>query len=80
MTADPVTAMPLEERLSRLEAIVSELEGDDVELEAALALFEEGIGHVRAARRVLEEAELRIERLVDDGDDVHSEPMERDDG
>ena len=54
----------LEERLARLEAIVERLERDDLDLEGALALFEEGIGHVREANAVLERTRLRVERLV----------------
>ena len=57
----------LERRMARLEAIVRELEGDGLELEEALALFEEGIGHVRASDRLLRDSQLRIERLLDDG-------------
>lgn len=54
----------LEERLARLEAIVERLEREDLELEAALALFEEGIGHVREANGILERTRLRVEKLV----------------
>ncbi|MFW6079220.1 MAG: exodeoxyribonuclease VII small subunit [Gemmatimonadota bacterium] len=70
----------LEGRLSRIEAIVERLEHDDLELDEALELFEEGIEHVRAARRSLSTAELRIERLVDDGADgeTRTEAVERD--
>ena len=34
--------------LARLEDIVRRLEADDVELDAALALFEEGVARLRA--------------------------------
>ena len=54
----------LEQRLERLEAIVERLERDDLELEEALALFEEGIGHVREASGILERTQLRVEKLV----------------
>ena len=54
----------LEERMARLEAIVERLEREDLDLEAALALFEEGIGHVREANTILERTRLRVERLV----------------
>lgn len=54
----------LEERLARLESIVERLERDDLELEEALALFEEGIGHVREASTILERTQLRVEKLV----------------
>ena len=58
----------LRSHLSRLDEIVTALERDDLDLEEALRLFEEGIGHLRAAREVLASAELRVQRLLDDGD------------
>lgn len=54
----------LESRLGKLESIVDRLERDELELQEALDLFEEGIAHVRAAYRVLEESQLRVEKLV----------------
>lgn len=57
-------AVTLEQRLRRIEEITSLLESDRLELEEALALFEEGVSHLREAERMLREAELRIERLV----------------
>lgn len=54
----------LEARLTRLEAIVDRLERNDLELQEALELFEEGIGHVRAAHTFLESSRLRVEKLV----------------
>jgi exodeoxyribonuclease VII small subunit len=59
-------AVSLEFRLARLDAIVDELEREDLELQQALALFEEGIGHLRAAGEVIRTSELRIERLLAD--------------
>ncbi len=55
----------LEARLTRLDAIVAELESDDLELEQALALFEEGVAHLRAAETIVRTAELRIEQLLE---------------
>ncbi len=63
----PESAPSLEERLKRLEEIMTQLEGDEVPLETSLALFEEGVGHVRAAEKVLSETELRVEELLADG-------------
>lgn len=57
--------MSVEERLRRLDRIVAALDADDVELEQSLALFEEGIRHVRAAERLLSAAELRVEELIE---------------
>ena len=58
----------LEARIARIEAIVARLEGDRLELDDALALFEEGVRHAREAERVLRETELRIDRLVTEAD------------
>jgi exodeoxyribonuclease VII small subunit len=57
----------LEGRLERLDRIVAALEADDLDLEKALALFEEGVAHVRAAERILAEAELKVEELLQGG-------------
>lgn len=57
----------LEKRLRRLEEILARMESDEVSLEEALRLFEEGVGHVREAEKVLSEAELRVEELLSDG-------------
>ncbi|SUZ76390.1 uncharacterized protein METZ01_LOCUS29244 [marine metagenome] len=54
--------------MRRLEEILSRLEKDDVALEEALELFEEGVGHVRDAERVLAQTELRVQELLGDGD------------
>ncbi len=57
-------SVSLEERITRLELILTRLESDEVPLEQALELFEEGIGHVREAERVLSETQLRVEELL----------------
>jgi exodeoxyribonuclease VII small subunit len=54
----------IEARIRRLEEIAAALENDDVELDAALALFSEGVENVRAARTILRHAELTVERLI----------------
>ena len=66
--------MTLEERIQRLGEILAAIEGDDVDLERALALFEEGITHVRAAERVLRETELRVDELL--GADGATRPLD----
>jgi exodeoxyribonuclease VII small subunit len=62
--SEPAT---LEARLRRLEEIMSQLEADEVDVERALALFEEGVRHVRAAEKILSETELRVEELLSSG-------------
>lgn len=67
----------VEARLRRLEEILSRLEADDVELEQALELFEEGVGLVKEAERTLSETQLRIEELLEDGS---TRELEEDEG
>jgi len=57
-----------ESRLSRLESIVSELEGDGIPLDRALALFEEGIELLRTASDELTQAEGRVALLIERGE------------
>ena len=59
--------MKFEDRLSRLEAIATELESG-VDLSRALALFEEGIENLRKAADEVARAEARVERLVERAD------------
>jgi exodeoxyribonuclease VII small subunit len=54
--------------LARLEDIVRRLEADDVELDAALALFEEGIARLRAARERLAAADLKVQTVLVEAD------------
>ncbi len=63
-----MTAVSYEEDLTRIERIVEELERDDLELERALALFEEGVERLRSASRALERAEGRVRLLVERSD------------
>lgn len=57
--------MTFKERIARLEQIAAELEGRDLELATALALFEEGVEQLRAAAGELSRAETRLEKLVE---------------
>lgn len=54
--------------LARLEEIVRKLEADDVELEAALALFEEGVARLRAAREHLAAADVKVQSVLAEAD------------
>ncbi len=66
----------LEDRLRRLEEIVRSLEADDLELEGALALFEEGVEHVRSAEDTLKNAELKVEELLGPVEAHTTQPLE----
>ncbi|GHC24419.1 hypothetical protein GCM10010082_16240 [Kushneria pakistanensis] len=54
--------------LAALETLVRRLESGDLSLEASLEDFEHGIALVRDARVRLEQAELRVQQLLEQGD------------
>jgi exodeoxyribonuclease VII small subunit len=61
-------AASLQSDLERLEQIVRALEADDLDLDRALALFEEGITRLRDARARLGDAEVRLKQLREAAD------------
>ncbi|RKY02421.1 exodeoxyribonuclease VII small subunit [Candidatus Poribacteria bacterium] len=57
-----------EEALKRLEEIVEALESEELPLEKALEMFEEGIRMSRICSEILRKAELKVEELVKESD------------
>ena len=57
--------MTFEEDVGRLEAIVRDLERDELDLDGALRLFEEGIARLRSASTALADADGRVQELVE---------------
>jgi exodeoxyribonuclease VII small subunit len=62
--------MTFEENLQRLEQIAGSLDRDDLSLEQALTLFEEGIAKLKAASAELAKAEGRVAKLVEKAEGV----------
>ena len=62
--------MTIADDLNRLEEIVRKLEADDVELDAALKLFEEGVARLRSARDQLGSAQLKVQTVLDQAGDL----------
>jgi len=62
--------MSFEKSMARLEEIAARLESEDLELDAALALFEEGITELRSASASLAQAEARLKQLREAADGV----------
>ena len=60
-----VGATSLADELEELEAIVRRLEADDVDLDDALKLFEDGVRRLRAARERLGQAELKVQSVLE---------------
>ncbi len=68
-----------EEALARLEAITKRLESEDIMLDEAVSLYEEGMKLVNFCSKKLEEAENRVKVItaVKNGE-IESEDFERD--
>ncbi|MGE5507114.1 MAG: exodeoxyribonuclease VII small subunit [Chitinophagales bacterium] len=70
-------AYTFEQAFQRLKEVVAELEREDVALDRALALFEEGIGLSRTCKARLDEAEGKVQQLLREADGrVVTEPFE----
>jgi len=61
--------------MARLREIVAALEADRLELDQALVLFEEAVGHIRAAEQLIANAELRVEELRRESGDATLRPF-----
>jgi len=64
-TAQPVDEARYEEIVQRLTKVVERLEGGGLSLEESIAAFEEGIQLARAGAAKLEEAERKVEVLLE---------------
>lgn len=61
-------SVAFEKAIIRLEEIVKQMEQGNLPLDAALQLFEEGTGLVRECAKQLDEAELKVVRLMKGAD------------
>lgn len=56
--------------LQKLEKIIERLENGDISLEDSVKSFEEGIGLVKECQKQLSQAELKVKKLLDNGNTV----------
>ena len=77
MTPSPKPDAPdFETALKELEKIVAALEKGNLSLDAALKQFERGIALTRLCQTALKKAELKVEMLVQNGDQQKLAPFE----
>jgi len=74
--AESVDQLSFESALEALEEVVDRLEEGDLELESALARFEQGVRLARRCAGQLESAERRIEILMSEGGEWMERPFE----
>jgi len=65
--SNPNKKIDFESSLKKLESIVAKLEDDNINLEDSVKSFEAGINLVKECQKQLEEAELKVKELLDDG-------------
>lgn len=68
--------MAFEKKLTRLEDIVTKMEGGEISLEDSLTLFEEGVKLSRDCHKELEDAEQKVQILL--GQDKNGKAMTED--
>jgi len=61
----PIESLAFDDALAELQRTVAELEAGGQPLEASIALYERGVALHERCARLLAEAELRVQRLVE---------------
>ena len=68
---------PFEDSLKQLEDLVERLEGGEISLEESLQDFERGVALVRVLRERLDQAQQRVDRIVEqEGGETATRPMD----
>ena len=61
--------------LKELESIIEKLEDENINLEDSVKSFEKGINLVKECQQQLQNAELKIKKLLDDGSSTDTEKI-----
>lgn len=78
MTKKDDKPLDFEKQLKALEDIVASMEKGELSLEDSLKAYENGVRLARDCQTALDEAQQRIDILVQRGDELTEEPFERD--
>jgi exodeoxyribonuclease VII small subunit len=72
-------AMPFEDALKKLEAVVEAMESEDLPLETLIKRYEEGVRLVQVCQAKLAEAEVKIQQLEKNAQgEIKLKPFEKD--
>ncbi|MEL6577584.1 MAG: exodeoxyribonuclease VII small subunit [Pseudomonadota bacterium] len=63
-----IAAMSFEAALAELDSVVNRLEGGEVPLDQSIALYERGAALRARCEKLLEEAELKVQKIVEERD------------
>ncbi|WP_207060866.1 exodeoxyribonuclease VII small subunit [Motiliproteus sp. SC1-56] len=72
-------SLDFEQSLGELEALVNRMEQGELSLEESLAAFEEGIRLTRECQQRLEQAEQRVQVLIEESGELKTRPLDGDD-
>lgn len=70
--------LSFEQTLSELEKIVSDMEQGDLPLQTALEKFERGVSLAKVGQKTLQEAEQKVQILIDENGQQSLQPMTKD--
>ena len=76
---DKKPSADFETSLKRLETLVTQMEQGDMPIEDALKAFEEGIGLTRECQTILDQAEQKVQVLVEDRGAIEARPLDTQD-
>ena len=79
MSANNVSKLTFEQSMRRLEEIIDNLESGNVELENAINLYAEGIKLQEHCKNKLENAKLKIDKIVMDKDKISTKSVDMSD-
>ena len=74
-----IEELTFEEALEKLENILNKMEKEELPLEESLSIFQEGMKLHLHCRKLLTEAELRVEKLLQNGELVEYDHLRRED-
>ena len=66
----PSAAPDFDKALKELESLVNRLENEELSLEQSVEVFEKGVRLSKTCQTALEAAELRVKKILDEGDDA----------
>lgn len=73
---DKKPSADFETSLKRLEGLVAQMEQGDMPIEDALKAFEEGIGLTRECQAILDQAEQKVQVLVENRGSIEAQPLD----
>ncbi len=76
--AEKPKTFDFEKRLKELEKLVNQLETGEMSLEESLKAYEQGIELTRQCQSALDEAQRRIQIVIENDEKIASEPLDPD--